>query len=542
MAFQLFKKRGKVKEHNISSDNITILYGSRTGNAEFIAKQTRKFFQRKGVSVHLASLKDYKAEDLQNEKRVLFVISTYGMGEPAPSAMMFYNGLKFNNNVDLSHLDYAICALGDSSYDFFCNGGKKLEEALLSKGAKENLKRKDCDVDFQHDAARWIGAAYKVFFGEQNFNVNEENEIVKEFLTDNPVFEMDLIYRERLTDKKSGKEVFHLVLHSENKIPEYKPGDSIEILPRNEPELVMQLIDKLVAKSADKPTLQEEFEEKYELGILNRSILEKYAEITKSETLKKLTGNKDLLNKYVFESDFLSLVNDYPAEISVDDVKSILPTIKPRLYSIASSQSRYPNEIHLTVKTLRRKKSNRSFSGVCSTYINNNFILNDKLQLRLRPSNQFSLPENEYANIILVATGTGIAPFRAFLQERKAKEHRGKTWLFFGEQHEDKEFLYKEELLKYKEEGILNRLTLSFSRDQNEKLYVQHKLEENSAEVFNWLYDGGYVYVCGSTAMGQSVKKCLIEIAQKETGIDEKEAEAYVEILRDDSRYCEDVY
>ena len=537
---------------------ITILYGSHTGNCQSLAES---FFQRlesEKYRVTLSSLDDFKAKALKKVQDLLLITSTHGDGDPPDNAISFYDFLQSKRAPELGDLRFSVLALGDSSYEFFCQTGKDFDKRLEELGGTRIYPRVDCDLDFEEPAEEWFDGVTNLLNGEQpaggvSPTVKESQETEKSYSRTNP-FKAEILENINLNGRGSNKETRHLELDLEGSNLTYEPGDSLGIYPENDRVLVEQLIEEMgwdpneqvtINKQGEVESLREALTKTYEITSLTKPLLQKIAELTPNEELNKvLNAEGEELKTYLYGRDLIDLVRDFgPWPVPAKEFINVLRKIPVRLYSIASSSKANPDEVHLTIGALRYDAHGRDRTGVCSGQCAERSQPGDVLPVYVQRNQNFRLPEHPDTPVIMIGAGTGVAPYRAFLQERAESDARGESWLFFGEQHFVTDFLYQVEWQKWLKDGVLTRMDVAFSRDTDEKVYVQHRMLERSKELYEWLEQGAHVYVCGDEKyMAKDVHAALVNILEQEGNLSESEAEAYLADLRNEKRYQRDVY
>lgn len=517
------------------TDEIVILYGSHTGNSEFIAKEAQKYLKTNGISVTACDIAKYEFRKLMNEKSVLIIVSTHGEGDPPDSALKFYKNLFAENASLLTNLQFAVCALGDSSYEHFCKIGKDIDRRLGELGAIRFHQRVDCDVEFHHAASGWVSEILGKYPGKTE-------SVPVQINTENPHKLYRAVVKEKFRlNEGSLSETYHIVLAVDDPEFHYQPGDSVGIFPENQVELTDQILSQLNVSPEEAIPLRKQLTENYELTIISKKMLENYQKITRNQELGKLFQNEKRLQDYIRQHDVLDVLMEFPFSASPEDFVGVLRKIQPRCYSIASSQRKHPGEVHLVVKLVQSEQNGRIRTGACSSYLNHWIEAGQKIDVQLISNEQFRMQTGENP-MIMVAAGTGIAPFRAFLEEMENGKYLGKCWLIFGEKHRDFDFFYQKEWEYWLTNNYLARLDVAFSRDQAEKVYVQHKIEEQADEFYRWLNRGAHVYVCGSVAMGNAVRQAICRAIQTVGRKPEKEADAYLEMLMNENRIHQDLY
>ncbi|MDQ6595728.1 assimilatory sulfite reductase (NADPH) flavoprotein subunit [Bacillus salipaludis] len=542
------------------SKDVTIIYGSQSGNSKGLANKAAKTLEGNGYLVTLSSMSDYKPNNLKKVQNLLIVVSTHGEGDPPDNAMTFHEFLHSKRAPKLEGLQFSVLALGDSSYEFFCQTGKQFDDRLEELGGTRLYPRFDCDVDFDEPAAEWLEGVLSSLKDAQGAGAAEAaaaastlQTIESEYSRTNP-FKAEVLDNINLNGRGSNKETHHLELSLEGSGLTFEPGDSLGVYPENDPALVEQLLnelkwskeDQVTVKQGDVRTLQEALQSYYEITTLTKPLLEKIAPLSTNEGLKELVaqGNGEKLKEYINGRDILDLVRDFgPWGDSAQEFVSILRKIPVRLYSIASSLAANPDEVHLTIGAVRYEANGRERKGVASTYVAERLEPGDHVSVFVQQNENFKLPKNPETPIIMVGPGTGVAPFRSFIQEREETGAEGKSWLFFGDQHFVTDFLYQTEMQKWLKNGALTKLDVAFSRDTEEKVYVQHRMLEQSKELYKWLEEGAVVYICGDEKhMAHDVHNTFIKIIAKEGGLSREKAEEYLAEMQQQKRYQRDVY
>jgi sulfite reductase (NADPH) flavoprotein alpha-component len=542
------------------SKEVTILFGSQTGNAQRLAESTGKTLGEKGFNTHVSSMNDFKPNNLKKLKNLLIVVSTHGEGDPPDNALSFHEFLHGRRAPKLDGLQFSVLALGDSSYEFFCETGKQFDSRLEELGGTRLYPRFDCDLDYDEPAAEWLHgviASLSEGQGEEpaaaSVAAPATQGLETAYSRTNP-FRAEVLENINLNGRSSNKETRHLEISLEGSGLHYQPGDSLGIIPENDPELVQQLLNETglnpdetvsVNKQGDGMSLKEALSSYFEITVLTKPLLEKAARFTDNQQLKELaTPGHNEQKAYLEGRDLLDLVRDFgPWSFTAQEFVSILRKMPARLYSIASSYEANPEEVHLTIGAVRYEAHGRERKGVCSILCAERLEPGDTLPVYIQHNPNFKLPENPETPIIMVGPGTGVAPFRAFMQEREETGAEGKAWMFFGDQHFVTDFLYQIEWQKWLKDGVLTRMDVAFSRDTAEKVYVQHRMLEQSKELFRWLEKGAAVYVCGDEKhMAHDVHQTLLEIIVNEGGMSLESAGEYLAQMQREKRYQRDVY
>ncbi|MCY8825446.1 assimilatory sulfite reductase (NADPH) flavoprotein subunit [Bacillus atrophaeus] len=541
------------------SKEVTILYGSQTGNAQGLAENTGKTLEGRGYQVNVSSMSDFKPNNLKKIKNLLIVVSTHGEGDPPDNALSFHEFLHGRRAPKLDDLRFSVLALGDSSYEFFCQTGKEFDARLEELGGTRLSPRVDCDLDYDEPAAEWVE---EVLGGlsEAQSGIAEPTPAAaprsgeSAYSRTNP-FRAEVLENINLNGRGSNKETRHLELSLEGSGLTYEPGDSLGVYPENDPALVDMLLEEMnwdpeevvtVNKQGDVRPLKEALISHFEITVLTKPLLQQAAQLSADEDLRELLspGNEEKAKAYLEGRDVLDLVRDFgPWGVSAQEFIAILRKMPARLYSIASSLSANPDEVHLTIGAVRYDAHGRERKGVCSILCAERLQPGDTLPVYIQHNQNFKLPDNPETPIIMVGPGTGIAPFRSFMQEREEAGAEGKSWMFFGDQHFVTDFLYQTEWQKWLKDGVLTKMDVAFSRDTDEKVYVQHRMLEHSKEMFAWIQEGAAVYICGDEKhMAHDVHQALIDIIEKEGGMSREKAEEYLADMQQQKRYQRDVY
>ncbi|MBS2212827.1 flavodoxin domain-containing protein [Carboxylicivirga mesophila] len=542
----LLKKKDKPLNLNIKADikcpPITILYGTKTGNAQLVAQQAHKYYHQCGIESECYNMEKYDVGRLPAEHKLLVVVSTDGEGELPPNARKFFTLLQHEEMPMLPNLQYAVCALGDSSYDNFCGAGKTIEKQLQKLGAQAIMSRVDCDLDFKKPALQWIQNSYDTITG-----IKKEAPIAEPEITEPDFISTTLTKRQQLTKGETPQAVYHIELDNTTNKVDYAAGDCIEIIPSNPIKLVDQIIDTLNLDQSQQlisnsHTLEYALLHQFEITKLTRPVIRRYMKINTNERLKRLYNDKEALRDYLVSSDVLDLIKDYPCQMDADEFISILQPLHSRYYSIASGAKAKANQIDLTVKTIRFQQKEREYEGAGSTYVNESLEEGAEIHFRLVANPSFHLPDDAATPVIMIGVGTGIAPYRAFLQDLEAQGIKNKAWLIWGDKHQTSDFLYEDELIDYYKNNTLAFINTAFSRDQEQKEYVQQRLIDYQDRLLEWLDDGAMIYLCGHNKMGDQVKQTLVHIYMNAKGMSEQEARAYLREQRNNNIIREDLY
>lgn len=536
---------------------ITLWSASQTGNARRVAEQLQQQLQAQGWQVEHWRSGEVKTKTLAQLSVLLVVAATYGEGEPPEEALGLHKFLLSARAPKLEHLRYAVLGLGDSSYEHFCQTGKDFDRRLSELGAQPLLARVDADVDFAATASHWqqevlaalapLAAAAGASSSSAVTPVTVAVGAV--YQRDNPCT-VSLLARQKITGRNSSKDIQHIELDLAGTGLTYQPGDALGVWQHNDPALVAELLqltglpaDALVTLDGQPLRLADALREKLELSQNAPTVVAAYAELSGDATLLALRDDKAALRAYAQRHSVPSMLATIPAALSAQQLVELLRRLTPRLYSIASSQAEVGEEVHLTVGVVRYAEGDKTRTGVASGYLGERLSEGDSLRVFVEPNDQFRLPSSPNAPVIMIGPGTGIAPFRAFMQQRAAEGAGGPNWLFFGNPHFTEDFLYQVEWQRWVKEGVVSRISLAWSRDQAQKIYVQDRLREQGAEIWQWLQQGAHLYVCGDASkMAHDVQQALLDIVAQHGGMDAAQSEAYLDELRAAQRYQRDVY
>jgi sulfite reductase (NADPH) flavoprotein alpha-component len=547
-----------------AGEPLLILFGSQTGSAEGLAKKLAKESESRGFAPKLFALNDYEQANLPAASKAVIISSTWGDGEPPDNAVNFWNWIKADAAPRLENLNFAVLGLGDKNYSDFCGASKKFDERLAALGAKRLAPRGECDVDYESPAKSWIDGLWDKLgsangapaSGPASSNgatkpAGSETGAPKAYGKSNP-FPAKLLKNVLLNKAGSGKEVRHYEIALNGSGLTYEAGDALGVVPVNCPELVDDVLAALKAKPDENVkfgdnimSLREALTHHFDVNKPSQELLAAVAKAAPQSELAALLApeKRDDLKKWLWGRHVIDLLELLPAPLPVAEFIPLLKKLAPRLYSISSSPKAHPGEVHLTVGAVRYESHGRERKGVASTFLADRVGDAEFVKVFVQPSHGFKPPGNGDLPMIMVGPGTGIAPFRAFLEERLATGAKGKNWLFFGDQKKDTDFLYDELLTGWQKSGFLTRLDLAFSRDQEQKIYVQDRMLENAAELWSWLEAGAHFYVCGDASrMAKDVDAALHKVVETVGGKSADEAKAYVAKLKSDKRYQRDVY
>ncbi|WP_108700707.1 NADPH-dependent assimilatory sulfite reductase flavoprotein subunit [Phytobacter sp. SCO41] len=538
---------------------ITLLSASQTGNARRVAEALRDDLLAAKLNVKLVSAGDYKFKQIANEKLLVIVASTQGEGEPPEEAVALHKFLFSKKAPKLDGTAFAVLGLGDTSYEFFCQAGKDFDSKLAELGAERLLDRVDADVEFQAAAAEWRARVVEVLKARVPKETPAQaavtatgavNEVFSSPYTKEEPLTATLSVNQKITGRDSEKDVRHIEIDLGDSGLRYQPGDALGVWYQNDPALVKELVELLWLKgdepvSVDGKTLplSEALQWHFELTVNTGNIVENYATLTRSESLLPLVGDKAKLQHYAATTPIVDMVRFSPAQLDATALIGLLRPLTPRLYSIASSQAEVETEVHVTVGVVRYDIEGRARAGGASSFLADRVEEEGEVRVFIEHNDNFRLPANPETPVIMIGPGTGIAPFRAFMQQRAADGAEGKNWLFFGNPHFTEDFLYQVEWQRYVKEGVLNRIDLAWSRDQKEKVYVQDKLRQQGAELWRWINDGAHIYVCGdANRMAKDVEQALLDVIAEFGAMDAEAADEYLSELRVERRYQRDVY
>lgn len=536
------------------SGSLTILYGSQTGNAKGVAIAIKAQAEARGLPVTLASMADYKPKQLKKESHLLVVVSTYGEGEPPESAVDLFEQLKKGKIGKLDGLKFAVLGLGDSSYEFFCQTGKDFDDFLAKAGAERVYELASLDVDYQDAAKAWGEQALNAITATLSTGAASSSVASAvqqavghcQYSKENP-FPARLSVNQKITGRDSTKDIRHIEINLADSGLTYQPGDALGVWFDNDAELVGEVL-ALTGLSGDEATahgtLRTALTGHFELTRLHGGFITGLADISDNAALKDLAGDKAQVNALVASAQVVDVLKRFPTALTAEQLVGLLRPLTPRLYSIASAQSEVEEEVHLTVGVVRYPQEDGTVrSGAASSYLADRLIEDGEVRVFVEHNDNFRLPQNPDTPVIMVGPGTGIAPFRAFMQEREAQGAEGKNWLFFGNPHFTQDFLYQVEWQRYVKSGLLSKVSLAFSRDQANKIYVQDRLREAGLELYQWLEAGAHFYVCGdANKMAKDVQDALLEVIAEHGHKSREEAEEYLSELRRAKRYQRDVY
>lgn len=547
-----------------ASRQVTVLFGSQTGNCQRLAGSLSRQLEEQGFEVTTASMNGFKPNALKKVEHLLLLASTHGEGEPPDNARSFHEFLYSKRAPMLTHLKFSVLALGDTSYEFFCQTGKDFDQRLEELGGQRLSPRVDCDLDYDEPVQAWFSQVLSALSGggldasllaAETVQAVEDSESPESIYSRNHPFQAEVLENLNLNGRGSDRETRHLELSLEGSNLTFEPGDSLGVYPQNHPQLVEDIILAMswdpqatvpLNKKGEEGSLREALLHHYEITVLTKPLLEQAAQLHTAPALQRLVTPEsgEELKDYIKGRDLLDLLQDFaPWDVPASSLVTILRKLPARLYSIASSCKANPDEVHFTVRAVRYEAHGRDRYGVCSVHCAERVQPGDSLPIYIQHNPNFKLPASPEVPVIMIGPGTGVAPFRSFLEEREELGVQGPSWLFYGDRHFVTDFLYQTDWQRMLKDGVLSKLDVAFSRDTEEKVYVQHRILENSRELYQWLQDGAHVYICGDEKhMAHDVHSALVTVIQQEGGMSAEEAALYLENMQQAQRYQRDVY
>lgn len=541
-----------------------VLFASQTGNSQKIAESLFDRLDKSELSVELANLSDFNSKSLVKYQIILLVVSTHGEGEPPDDAIDFYDFVNSKRAPKLDHAQHAVLGLGDSSYEFFCQTGKDFDKALIKLGSKSLLERVDCDLEYDASVDQWISSLVDKTAallssdriengGTGSFDKNDAQLDGTRYSKDNP-FTASILSNQKITGEGSGKCIHHIEISLENSGIKYSPGDSIGIWAKNNHQLVNEILklsslqsEEVVTIKGHSKSLGQALLENFEITLINKEFIQSYSELVALKDKKKADQLLEITSldysSYIKNHQIIDVIALASIPLEAQQLADLLKPIKPRIYSLSSSLEANEEEAHITV-ALKESVNDRAIRrGAASEFLIERLQEDDEILVFIEPNKRFKLPADDQP-VIMIGPGTGIAPFRAFLQQRHYESAVGENWLFFGNPHFNTDFLYQLELQKYSNQGMLTHLDLAFSRDQNEKIYVQDRLLNRAAEIWQWIDNkNSYLYVCGDMSrMAKDVENALTTIISEQGGMSAQQAKDYLKTLKKENRYQRDVY
>jgi sulfite reductase (NADPH) flavoprotein alpha-component len=537
---------------------ITIISASQTGNAKLLSQRLNKYLNQNSIKNHLIYAIDYKFKNIKNEKILILIISTQGEGEVPEEAISFYNFIMSKRAPKLNNLYYSIFGLGDTSYNLFCQAAKDFDRRLQELGAQSLLCRFDADIEYEKDYLEWSQKILSIVKNKcVSFSSSSKNVKNKDHLINNPCAYnknypaiATVLTNQKITGRHSSKDIRHIEIDIKDLNMSYKPGDALGVWYRNDSNLIKKILTSLSINPLEQVNIKNDvinifdaLKNHFELTVNTTNIVKKYASFAKNHFLNDLILNKIRLNEYVTNTPLVNMFYDHQSKISSEQLINFLRPLHPRLYSISSSQSETNDEIHITVGVVKKNISGSFHFGGASGYLSQALKPDDKIKIFVEANDSFRLPHDQKTSIIMIASGTGIAPFRAFMQQRDHDQSLGKNWIFFGNPNFTEDFLYQIEWQKYIKSGLLNKITLAWSRDQTDKIYIQDKIREHGKEIWSWIKDGAAIYVCGNASkMAKDVELALLDIISNNNHMNIEDAKGFLSNLRMNKRYQRDVY
>lgn len=539
-----------------AGQKVTIISASQTGNARRVANELSQDIERLGIVVTHLPAGEYKAKKLSQEEILILVTSTQGEGEPPEEALSLYKYLFAAKAPKLTHLQFAVFGLGDASYPKFCQAAKDFDQRFAELEAQRLLVRVDADTDFQTVSTSWRQAVIDKLSQLQLSNTQSPTENSTSIAVNSSLYHRDNPFiaavnvNQKITSRDSDRDIRHIELDLSDSDLHYQPGDAVGVWYQNSNELVEEILsitqlagDTPVEHHGQQIALKTVLAEYVELTQNTPIIIEKYAQAVQHPELLTLIGDREALLEMSQTLPLVDMLNRYRGKIAAQVFVGLLRPLTPRFYSIASAQDEVGSEVHLTVNVVRYQVDDKIRMGGASGFLANQIADQDQVKIFIEHNDNFRLPDDTHAPIIMIAAGTGIAPFRAFLQQRASQGATGKNWLFFGNPHFISDFLYQVEWQSYVKEGLLTRIDLAWSRDQAEKIYVQDKLIAQASDIWQWLQEGAFIYVCGDAKrMAKAVDLALQQILMTQAQYSQEQAISYLDELRSQKRYQRDVY
>ncbi|MXP56720.1 NADPH-dependent assimilatory sulfite reductase flavoprotein subunit [Pantoea sp. Mhis] len=553
------------KTEIVSSESpvITLISSSQTGNARRLAEQLNNELIEAKLNVNLINAGNYNFKKIDQEKLLIIITSTYGEGEPPEEALALYKFLMSEKAPKCQKISFAIFGLGDHSYEFFSQTAKDFDRRLAELGGERLLKRVDADIDYHEQAQIWrqeiiqilktkilVHSSVQSSLTNNNIisNIKNNHNVKEQFTKENPLTAKVLI-NQKITGHNSDKDIRHIEIDISNTNLYYQPGDALGVWYENDLDLVQELIslvglkdNQLINVGGENLSLLDALQKHFELTVNTPQIVKKYAMISKSKFLLELVNNTSKLQEYIKCLPIIDMIRQNTINLNTEQLISFLRPLTPRLYSISSSQMENKTEVHITVGVVRYKINGYIRGGGASTWLAKTKE-NSEIRIFVEKNHNFRLPDDIHSPIIMIAAGTGIAPFRAFMQERNMNNVKSQNWLFFGNPYFTEDFLYQVEWQKYVKDNVLTNIDLAWSRDQKEKIYVQDKIREKSSELWYWIKKGAYLYVCGdANRMAKNVEQALLDVISTCGNMDYDTADVFLSNLRLERRYQRDIY
>ncbi len=548
----------------VVAKTLTILYASQTGNAKGVAKKIEQSAKAAGINTKLINISDYKAKSLKNESHIIIVASTNGEGEPPDDAIEFHEFLLGKKAPKLPKLTYSVLALGDSSYEFFCQTGKDFDLRLQALGAKQIAPRLDCDLDYDSETLGWTESIVETLKGELIQSDKGLPDVIDLPVVDNTISESqytkqnplmaEFSLSQKITGRDSAKDVRHIEIDLGESGLTYQVGDALGVWFENDRVLVDELLNALSLTGEEQVSLkicgeQQTFSlktaliDQLEITQTAPAFIEFWAKQSSNDHLATIAADKNTSREFAAKHQIIDVIKKAPAKVEAQVFVDALRKITPRLYSIASAQAEVEEEVHLTLGVVSYDADGQQRFGGASSYLAERLEEGQAVKVFVEHNDNFRLPQNNDTPVIMVGPGTGVAPFRAFMQQREADDATGDNWMFFGDQTFTQDFLYQVEWQNYLKSGLLTRMDVAFSRDQAEKIYVQDRLKEQAVDVFSWLERGAHIYICGdANRMAKDVHQALIDVISEQGKLSTEQAEQYLKDLRSNKRYQKDVY
>ncbi|CCP02098.1 sulfite reductase (NADPH) flavoprotein beta subunit [Erwinia amylovora Ea644] len=543
----------------IEVPTVTVLSASQTGNARRLAEQLRDDLLGAKLNVNLVNAGDYKFKQIGQEKLLVVITSTQGEGEPPEEAVALHKFLMSKKAPKMNASAFAVFGLGDTSYEYFSQAGKDFDGRLAELGAERLLERVDADVEYAAEAQSWrqrltdILTARVPQAGLSQITAaaaGSVNEIYSSPYSKEAPLSASLAVNQKITGRHSVKDVRHIEIDLGDSGLRYQPGDALGVWFENDAALVKELLELLWLKGDEPVTvdgrsmpLAQALQKHYELTVNTPQIVEQYARLSRNEALLAMTGDKSALQHYAQHTPIVDMARYAPTELNAEQLTELLRPLTPRLYSIASSQAENENEVHITVGAVRFEIEGRARAGGASSYLADRLSEDAQVRIFIEHNDNFRLPADPQTPVIMIGPGTGIAPFRAFMQQRDSEGAGGKNWLFFGNPHFTEDFLYQVEWQRYMKDGLLTHIDLAWSRDGQHKVYVQDKIRAKGAELWRWIEQGAHIYVCGdANRMAKDVEQALLEVVAEFGAMDIEAADEFLSELRIERRYQRDVY
>jgi sulfite reductase (NADPH) flavoprotein alpha-component len=524
------------------AEPLTVLYATESGNSEKLAGDVAKAARKLGLKPILVDMADLDVAALADARHLVVIAATWGEGEPPARAARAYAELMGERAPRLDGVEYGVLALGDTAYTEFCAVGAAIDERLATLGGKRVAERVDCDLDFSEPAAKWISSTLDVLAPPEAARgstvIAVDFSAKPQTAADLGPAEAEITEHINLNSSRSGKETIHLELAFDGAAPAYKPGDALDVYAENDPAYVEALLQ--AAGLAADDSLRRDFIKARDVTTLSLRTVENYVAATGHQYVEQLIASGEARN-WIAGRQLIDLIEHFPIALTAAQLRGLTRPLAPRAYSIASSRHEVGEEAHLLVTAVRYETHRRARKGVASNFIAERLKKGGRLRVKLRPNKHFAPPAPD-RDVIMVGPGTGVAPFRAFVQERRASGAGGRNWLFFGDRNYTHDFLYQLEWQDALKDGALARLDLAFSRDQPERVYVQHRLWERRRDVIDWLDSGATFAVCGGQAMGKDVRATLVRAFANVKSLSPELAEQALGKLEREKRYLQDVY